>query len=342
MGINTNYLVGGVAFAVAIVGFAGYKQFESTKANASEKLLVVGGGPSGPVTGSPQDSISGGPAVGDQQPGMPNQPGMGQMPPTEGSGPMGSGQMGNAPQGGFQNRPNRQNWNGRGPATGSTGAPSQPDGTGGSPTTPGSQGGDMPQFDIIGMGGYILGDANVQKELKLSDGQKKSIEDVMKPPAQPEGGDVQGMARDMMGSSVERAKKIRDILDDKQEKRMEQLVFQAFGPTSLMGPNFRDRFGISDDEAQKMQGAMQEAFKSLQGSGGGGFDMGSAMKMKEQLDIKLLEVLDADSKAKWKAALGTPFKFANPMIGMGGMLGGGGRRGGGPGGGQGNRPRGGE
>ncbi|MBS1712600.1 MAG: hypothetical protein JSS71_12840 [Armatimonadetes bacterium] len=338
MGKNIYVIVGAVV-GVAILGFAGFKQVQSTKSNATEQL-VFGGNSGNSNPAAPNDGLAGGPTVGDNQPGgNPMGQGMGTQPEGMQTGP-GSANQGGRGQGGFrgmggQGRPN-QGQPGLSPNGGV--AP-------GGPTQPGNSGGRManPEFDIIGMGGFILNDPKIQAELKLSSKQKADLEEALKPPAAPDGGsnDMQGMARGMANGSVERAQKIRDILDDKQEARMEQLVFQALGPSSLMSPNFRERFSISDEEVKNMQSAMQEAWKSLGGGGNGGFDMSAAMKMKEQLDVKLVAALDADSKAKWKAALGAPFKFDNAM--MGGMFGGGGgRRGGGPGGGQGNRPRGGE
>lgn len=351
------YIASGIAIAVAMLGFAGYKSMESRKSNDDQQLLVTGsGGELATNSGNPVDqALPSGNSIGDGNMGG----GPGNQPDT-GSAMNGfrrGGSPGSNPDIDIQTNPNRGSGGmGRNSGQGSNGQtrvnPVNPNrGTnpgGGNPgSTPGgSNPGGAPrgEMDFFGTGVMILTDAKVQSELRLSAPQKAAIKQVMEPPKiDNSNGDMGAQVQNYMSRASEQGSKVKAILDDNQEKRYMQLVHQVMGPVMMMNGTAKDKFSISEEETKKIGAVMQTFSAEFQKSMSGGQmpNMEAIAKVKGEMDKKIIASLDADSQGKWKAATGAPFTFSTPL-GMGGMMGGmGGRgmggRGGAPGGG-GRRP----
>jgi hypothetical protein len=350
MATKAVYIASGVAFAAVVLGFAGYKSIEARKSNDNQQLMATGSGALGAnSTQNLEEGLPSGSSVGDGNTGVGpgNQPNTGSAMNGFNRGGMGSG---------TNDQPNRPRNNGSG-GNGMGGR--TPGASFGSPVTPGPGTGEQgvkpgngnagrpnggqgrpPQgeMDFFGNGVMILADPKVQSELKLSAQQKAAIAQVMKPPQQGESGeDVGKQVQDYMSRAGEQGKKVKAILDDNQEKRYMQLVHQQMGPIMMLNGSGKEQFGVSDEEQKKFSEILTSFSAQFQkGMQGGQMpDMAAITKAKAQMDLQLIAALDEDSRNKWKAATGAPFKFSDSM-GLGSMLGGM-RRGGAPGGG-GRRP----
>ena len=342
MAMKGTYVITGVVAAAAILGFAGYKQMESNRENGGQ-LLVDTGGSSGLVSSPGTDNgLPPGSSIGDGNPTPGGDLGAEAATPRGNGMNRGNGQFGRGPDRGqpSMGRPNgsgRQGGTQINPGGENPSRPTQPgERRGGPPTATMSE-----EDSIFGMGSMILGDEKVLAELKLDAGQKEAIAQAIKAPqggANNQSQNPEEAVQSMLSAGEERGKKVKAILNDAQEKRFKQLVYQSFGPSALLQPNMMTQFGISESEGKKMQEAaqafMQEQMKNFQS---GNIDMNAIAKKKDELDKSMINALDEDSRNKWKAAIGAPFKFSSPMGmgGMGGMFGRGGGRG--PGGG-GRRP----
>jgi hypothetical protein len=181
------------------------------------------------------------------------------------------------------------------------------------------------------MGGpMILRMKEVQKELKLSDGQVSQVNAILPGPRPPQSGDDQGAPPRRL-SREEMDAKVKSILSSDQFKRFQQLQLQAEGPRAFSRPEIQEKLGLSDTQKAKIQSILQS---ERQGPppGDGQTDMRKAMKeRRERLEQELTAVLTDDQKATWKSMTGAKFDF--PMMGgPGGRRGFGGPGGGGPGG----------
>ncbi len=353
MATKAVYIASGIAFAAAVLGFAGYKSMETRNSNDDQQLMETGTGGATAST-NPQNVEGGlpdGNSIGDggMNEGPGNQPNTGSAMNGFQRGGQGGNGSRQAPQSG-STEPNNPGMR-RGQGSGGRGNSVSP-AEGGNPgagnsgrTNGGGQGRPpMGEMDFFGTGVMILSDAKVQTELKLTAAQKAAVNQVMKPPQQPQNGDdVGAQVQDYMSRAAEQGQKVKAILDDNQEKRYMQLVHQQMGPIMMLNGSAKDKFGISDDEQKKIGEILNSFSSEFQKSFSGGQmpDMDSIAKVKAQMDTKIIAALDEDSRGKWKLAVGSPFKFSSPM-GMGGMMGGMSRgmggRGGPPGGGGGRRP----
>lgn len=352
MATKTVYVASAVAIAAAVLGFAGYKQYETRKANDDQELMVTGsdgtlvsnggknieeGLPTGssigdgnmgagpgnqPNTGSAMNGFQRGGTMGGNPGVRPSQP------RTDGGSGMGMGRR----QGGGGNAVSP----GGSPGAGNPGGGGAPGRPGGGQARP--QGGEM---DFFGMGVALLADPKVQSELKLSAAQKAAVTQALKPPKDVENSEDMGaQVQNYMSRAGEQGAKVKTILDDNQEKRYVQLVHQQMGPVMMMNGSAREKFAVGDDEMKKITEIMTAASGDFQKSMQSGQmpNMDAIAKVKIEMDKKVIAALDDDSRAKWKAATGAPFTFSSPG-GLGGLMGGMGMgrgmggRGGAPGGG---------
>ena len=187
----------------------------------------------------------------------------------------------------------------------------------------------------------------VQRELKLTDGQKKQVNELqtqvqdatqalfaeLPPPF--ELGDLSPEERDEQFAEVrtksekqngEFDAKLFAALDAKQVERLKQLQLQRAGVMAFSRKEVREALAISGDQQKKLE--------ELQQPEGGGF--GPPRPRPEALGDFVKE-LSADQQAKWKGLTGSAFEFAQTQGGFfgrgpGGFGPGGGGGFGGPGG----------
>lgn len=224
---------------------------------------------------------------------------------------------------------------------------------------------------MMGGGGFQMPDAflamapDVQKDIKVTDAQKKSLDALqqemmsMMPGRGGQGGgggqrrtdtgNAQGQGgqrgggfdptqwRTMMDDT---AKKINDILDDKQEARLFQIGVQTAGARALFRDDVQKKLSLRaaqkgqlQDLQTKMQEAMMTLFQRMQAQEIDREQMQESMRRNNEiLNTEAVKVLTPEQAKAFEEMKGPKFEG---QAGMGGMWGG---RRGGAGGGGGNRP----
>ncbi len=187
----------------------------------------------------------------------------------------------------------------------------------------------------------LLGIEEVQKELGLSDEQKKQVDELLS--------DVREQMRSSFGgfqemqdlSQEERAErfakviekvevtnkqtdeKVGKILDAKQAERLGQLRIQREGLRALSRPKIAERLGLTDQQ----QAEMRKIREDVRPQARGGRDMSEEdrramfarmMQQREKMEADILAVLTDEQKQKWAEAKGQAFEFPRPQ-GFGGF-----------------------
>jgi hypothetical protein len=228
---------------------------------------------------------------------------------------------------------------------------------------PGGPGG----FGFGGMGGMmgsglsLLRMEEVQKELGISDAQKKDVEELQAAQREQMRSAGGGFNREEwqklsqeerekrmaeMGKKFEEnakqtQEKLDKILDKKQAERLAQLRLQREGLMALSREDIQKKLGLTEDQIAKMR-KIQEDARPGRGAFGGPDQSAEErraafQKMQEQrekMQKDILAVLTEKQKDQWTEMKGKEFKF--PQMGFGP---GGGRPGAGPGAGGGERKR---
>lgn len=184
----------------------------------------------------------------------------------------------------------------------------------------------------------LLMNKDVQKDLKLTTDQVSKIDTAAKKQREAFQG-LQGLSREertqkMQALNKETRETLKSTLKPEQEKRLHQLELQQRGLTALAtpanarNPNARPNplikeLNITADQQQKIQDIqtanrekMREIFQNA-----GGNRQEAAKKMAElnkSANDKIMGLLTADQKAKWKEMTGEPFKGQLPAAGFGG------------------------
>ncbi len=201
----------------------------------------------------------------------------------------------------------------------------------------------------------------VQKELNITDSQKKEIETIatdvrekaMATFGQINFQEIQNLSQEerdkkfaemrtkFEGVTKEVDVKVAKILDEKQVARLKELQLQREGGAALSRPEVIKKLEITDEQQAKMKKIQEDA--RPKGGPGGGFDpnqsqeerRASFQKMRDGMDKAqkdTLAVLTDEQMIAWTEMCGKTFKFPQGG-GRGGFGGPGGRGGpGGPGG----------
>jgi len=185
----------------------------------------------------------------------------------------------------------------------------------------------------MGMGpGQLINRPEVQTELKLTDEQKRQIQDILNKAredmqglmenARASGGGPEEMQRMFLEHNQAITKKINAVLTPEQAKRLKEIGIQAQGIRAILDPEVQKELGLSADQKaqiqraqQENQRAMMEAFQGQRGGGGGGNVDREAMreardKMNKQFEEALTKVLTPEQAQKLKEMGGAPFKLA--------------------------------
>lgn len=177
---------------------------------------------------------------------------------------------------------------------------------------------------------FLLSRPDVQKELKLTEAQKKSLQTRLQSfgPRQREQSN-QASPR-TSGGQGQRAqqpnvrdidKVIRDILTPAQQKRLEELQLQWVGPGALLWPDVAQKVGLTNQQTQKIREAEQanmqkrwEVFQRARTT-----NQAEREKLFQQMELlrrdlnnKILALLTPAQKQKWQSLLGKPFTFNPP------------------------------
>lgn len=184
--------------------------------------------------------------------------------------------------------------------------------------------------------GSLLSRKDVQAELKLSDEQKSKIAELIPQRQRGQGGGQgqgqgQGGQRGQGGQGgqgdreanrarqEELAKKIADILDDTQEKRLLELRIQRAGNRAVFMEEVASKLGVTEDQKSKLdelrskqREAQQSLSEKVRNQEISREDAQAARTKNEKaLDEEIAKVLTSDQKDTLKSLGGAPFKFDN-------------------------------
>lgn len=196
-----------------------------------------------------------------------------------------------------------------------------------------------------GVGG-LVGIAEVQKELGITDDQKAEITKVLEEsrPMRGAGGgfnreEFQNLSQEertkrfeeMRKQGEETAKKVEEkvkgVLNEQQWTRLSELRIQREGISALSRAEVAEKLGLSDEQKKEIA-KLNESLRPAFGRGGPGggdrpnFEEIRAQREKAQKDI--LAVLSEDQKETFEKMQGAKFEFPRPNFGGG--QGGGNRR----------------
>lgn len=195
-----------------------------------------------------------------------------------------------------------------------------------------------------------LTNADLQKELKITDDQKKALKPAMdKAEEQAKkmremfaGGGGGGFDREAMQKMMEEGRKFADemkamvekSLTPEQVKRAKQIEVQAMGMRAFANEDVAKALKITDDQKEKLKGISDDMQKEMQdlrqeygirgfgGGGGGGGNVDQA-KMAEfqkknkaltdETMEKVMKAMTDDQKKAWKDMTGEPFDTSKLM-----------------------------
>jgi len=186
----------------------------------------------------------------------------------------------------------------------------------------------------------LLMNADVQKDLKLTDDQITKIKELS---------EKQGAAFKELGTiedKEERGRKRKelfeankkamdDVLQPDQTKRLEQLQIQQGGAMAILyNPKVKEKLDLTQDQVEKVQQILKESGPKFKEAFDGFFeaskeDKEATMKKVAELNKSLLadamKILNDDQKKAFEEMRGAPFNGTLPFGGFGGMgMGGGG------------------
>jgi Spy/CpxP family protein refolding chaperone len=193
----------------------------------------------------------------------------------------------------------------------------------------------MTAFGGFGFHPFLIWREDVQKELKLTEAQKKSLQTLpqsLRPPRQGAPRSQPGQSSQPGQGQRERGprpnfeemmlKAIKDILTPAQEKRLEELTLQWMGPPALLLPDVAKKVGLTTQQQQKIreleQAHSQKARETFQRGRNNPQEREKMLqqwvKLRKELDTKILALLTPAQKQKWQSLLGKPFTFNPPQI----------------------------
>jgi hypothetical protein len=185
----------------------------------------------------------------------------------------------------------------------------------------------------------LLRNPNVQKELELSDDQKKSVDDLNTDMRSSFQG-LRDLSADERTAKIKEEndkiqKKVDDLLLPNQKERLDELQLQARGSQALTDPKVAEKLNLTDDQKQsltKLASDYQQKRMDLF-QGGGRPDMDAVNNLRTEENDKAMAILTADQKDQFTKMEG---KIVDPSL-LRGNFGGRGGRNRGNGGNGGNR-----
>ena len=203
-------------------------------------------------------------------------------------------------------------------------------------------------FGQVNTTNAVLSNKDLQEELKVTDAQKEMFKGAVEKQTEANkkrgeafkgaGGDkdklkelVADMQKDTEKLNQEIKKVVEETLTSDQKKRLAQIDLQVKGMRAFSDEKIAKDLSITDGQASKIKGVMEEYTKDSKelgfggGGGKGGFDkekMAENQKKREKLTKAAMadidEALTAEQKAKWKEMVGAPFDTAKLRQGFGG------------------------
>ncbi len=187
----------------------------------------------------------------------------------------------------------------------------------------------------MGTAGLLRSEA-VHKELGLSEEQVAKLGE-LRTAGRPQGGaniremteeQRQKFMEERAKAAEEQEKKVAAILNEKQNKRLEELRVQSLGMMAVNDEAVAKKLGITDEQKEKLAQMRTEMMEKMREamSGGGGGGREAFTKMREESEAATKKILTEEQLAKLEELKGKPFDMTE-LRGAGRGAGGGGRRG---------------
>jgi Spy/CpxP family protein refolding chaperone len=159
----------------------------------------------------------------------------------------------------------------------------------------------------------LLTQKSVQEELKLSDEQKKKVEELASKQRENFKGFKDLSEEERKQKFQERSKaskeEVAKILNQEQQKRFKQISLQLAGSRAFSDPEVVDALKLTDEQKEKIKGIQEDSFKEMREAFQG--DREEARKKMESIrksaDEKAQGVLTQEQKTKWKDMTGAAF-----------------------------------
>jgi Spy/CpxP family protein refolding chaperone len=177
-----------------------------------------------------------------------------------------------------------------------------------------------------GRGGFsalqLATNEQVQKALKVTDEQADKIRDIndemreergkLFEGGRDAGGDQDAVREKMQELTASATKKLNEVLDATQQKRLMGVQIQLNGANAVMDPAISKELNVTEDQKKKLEevsqsnrDAMRELFEGARDAEGGQEAMREKMeKQREEANKKLMAVLTSDQQAQLESLKG--------------------------------------
>lgn len=175
-----------------------------------------------------------------------------------------------------------------------------------------------------GFGGgvvYLLTQKSVQDELKLSEEQVKQVKEFQEK-QRADRPNFQGLEREEIQKKLAERRKaeseaIAKILKPEQVKRARQIALQQQGARALNNEEVAKALNVTDEQKEKIRDIQRKSFEEMRGIGRGEEARTKIQELVKATNEKVLGVLTAEQKTKFKEMQGKPFtgKIERPQFG---------------------------
>jgi Spy/CpxP family protein refolding chaperone len=105
-------------------------------------------------------------------------------------------------------------------------------------------------------------------------------------------------------------KALSEVLDQQQVKRLREIFLQLRGNSVFLEADVKKELKITDDQAKKIQAALNNQVKEQQAMfEGGNFDFEKMQELQKTATDTVQGVLTQDQKTAWTKMTGTPFEM---------------------------------
>jgi len=167
----------------------------------------------------------------------------------------------------------------------------------------------------------------VQSELKVTPEQKSKLEEI----AQAYRDEMrelvpfgQGTSREEFREKLEQnreklaqlsrdtEKKVDELLNAEQQKRLNEIMLQASGPEALRRDEVASKLKLTPEQKQKIEQVLDEqAEKRREAFGDGGGGREAFDRIREETDKQVAAILSEEQKTQWKEMQGKEFDLAS-------------------------------
>lgn len=184
---------------------------------------------------------------------------------------------------------------------------------------PPQEGGRPPMMRRPMGGPTLLFAPDVQKELGLSDDQRQKLAEILggrqggpggPPPGQGGPGGYEMPREAMEKLAEENDAKIKGVLSSSQYTRYHQLELQFRGPSSLLEKKVGAAVGLTEEQRNQILAVLESGRQNWQPPHEGQRPSPEDMdRQRQEVDRKILAVLNQSQLDTWTSMLGKPFAF---------------------------------